>query len=127
MKPLLTGLVSVALLFFCHCRYNRVSVKIRNNTPYSFERLTVRFGDTLHIVKDLAAGQTTTHFWSNRTYGKGFIKAVTKKGDTLLHAPINRHGEKFYYQGKILVTMKLGQNEWKHDTLLVSSRRRIFF
>jgi hypothetical protein len=126
MRPLLF-LKILFLLFIVSCnRFNRVAVVLRNDTDIPLELVTSRFGDSLHIIKDLGSGQRSKVLTSNQTYGKNFVKIISKKGDTLITYPLNRHGEKYYYEGKILVRLILQKRTDGTDTLVTRSRRRLF-
>ncbi len=126
MRPLLF-LKILILLFIVSCnRFNRVAVVLRNDTDIPLELVTSRFGDSLHIIKDLGSGQRSKVLTSNQTYGKNFVKIISKKGDTLITYPLNRHGEKYYYEGKILVRLILQKRTDGTDTLVTRSRRRLF-
>jgi len=122
---LFLSMISLFMMIGCG-RYNRVSVVIRNDTGYSFERITTRFGDSLHIIKKLDNGQRSPILKRNRTYGKAFVKGISAGGDTLLTYPLNRHGEKFYYEGKVLVRLLIQKRVDGSDTLVTKSRRRLF-
>jgi hypothetical protein len=126
MKDFYLFLILIFIISSSCARYNRVAVVVRNDTGFKIQRLTLRFGDSLHIVKDLGRGQRSRTLKSNRTFGKGFVKAILTSGDTLLCYPFNRHGEKFYYEGKILVRLQLQTSPLGADTLVTKSRRRWF-
>jgi hypothetical protein len=120
-------MVVLTLCFCAGCaRYNRVYVVLRNDTGFSCDRVISRFGDSLHIVKELAAGERSKVLKSNRTFAKGFVKAILKSGDTLLTYPIHRHGGKFYYEGKILVRLQIEKRKDGSDTLVTKTRKRFF-
>ena len=126
MKDFFLFLILIFIISSSCARYNRVAVVMRNETGFKIQRLTLRFGDSLHIVKDLGTGQRSRTLKSNRTFGKGFVKAILTSGDTLLCYPLNRPGEKFYYEGKILVRLQLQTSPMGADTLVTKSRRRWF-
>lgn len=127
MKGLLAFFLTLLLLLTSACaRYNRVAVVVRNNTGFQIERLTLRFGDSLHIVKNLSSSQRSRVLRSNKTFGNGFVKAILPGGDTLKTYPINRHGEKFYHEGKVLVSLLISKKPDGSDTLVTRSRRRLF-
>jgi hypothetical protein len=125
----ITIVLCLLCLYLLSCRYNKVSVKIRNNSDYDFKSLTVRYGDTLQLIKDFKRGETTAHFWSNQTYGQNFTKIVLPNLDTLVYFPINRQNKKVYYRGKILTSIRIEKSKEQpdRDTILVKTRRRIFF
>lgn len=126
MKGFCFVLILIFIISSSCARYNRVAVVVRNETGFKIQRLTLRFGDSLHIVKDLGTGQRSRTLKSNRTFGKCFVKAILTSGDTLLCNPLNRHGEKFYNEGKILVRLQLQTSPMGADTLVTKSRRRWF-
>ena len=128
-KPVLLILIGFIGLYLISCRYNRVSVIVKNNSNSDFKRLTVRFGDTLQIIKDLKKGERSHRFWSNQTYAKGYTRVVLPSEDTLVYFPINRKGQKMYYHGKILVKVKIvpSKEQPGRDTLQIKTRKRFVF
>ena len=123
-KPIL--LFFLLVLVFS-CRNNKVSVVVKNVSPYNFKSLTVRFGDTLQIFKDLPQGVRTKHFFSNQTYGTGFTKIVLPSEDTIVYFPINQKGQKIYYFEKILVKINIVKTPDQRDTIVVKARKRFLF
>jgi hypothetical protein len=115
----------LGLLF--SCRYNKVSIIVENVSPYKFKTLTVRFGDTLQIFKDLPQGARTKRFFSNQTYGKGFTKVVLPSEDTIVYFPLSLRGEKVYYKEKILVKINIIKTPDQRDTIVIKTRKRFLF
>jgi hypothetical protein len=129
MRFLLFLFSALLCLYLVACRYNRVSVIVKNNSDSDFKSLTVRFGDTLQLFKDLKKGDRTKRFWSNQTYAKGYTRVVLPTEDTIIYFPINRNGKKMYYHGKILVKVKVVKSKEQpdRDTLQIRTRRRFMF
>ncbi len=120
-------LVLVCSLFFS-CRFNKVSVKVRNKTGQDLKVLIVRIGDTLQVFKDMKNGETSRRFWSNETRGKEFAKMITGNDDTLSAYPnLLLRGKKSFYKGKILVKIKIDKTEDQRDTVIMKVRRRFIF
>jgi hypothetical protein len=125
MKYLL--IFSFVCIYLLSCHHNRVSVKIRNTSKYDYQRLIVRFGDTLQVIDSLKSGDITKRFWSNATHGRGYTKVILMNGDTLIYNGHDMKDKKVYYRGKILVKIDIGKDKYDRDTILIKTRRRILF
>jgi hypothetical protein len=120
-------LLIVICFYLFSCHHNRVSVSVKNASKYDFQRLIVRFGDTLRVIDTLRSGDVAKRFWSNATHGRGFTKVILMNGDTLVYKDYDMVGKKIYYRGKILVRIDIGKDKYDRDTVLIKTRRRILF